>query len=123
MITNMERIQDRWQKIKFYFEGSIAEWGIVAVVFLVAFASFGLGRFSALEEAQPLISILQASDAKARSFAPGGLIVASRAGSTYHYPWCAGAAQIAARNQIWFQSEQEAQKAGYVPAKNCKGLQ
>lgn len=51
-----------------------------------------------------------------------GLLVASKNGTKYHFPWCAGASQIAEKNKIWFNSYEEAQKAGYSPATNCKGL-
>jgi hypothetical protein len=50
-------------------------------------------------------------------------VVASRTGKKYHFPWCAGARSIKESNKIWFISEQEARKAGYEPATNCKGLQ
>ena len=51
-----------------------------------------------------------------------GLLVASKNGQKYHFPWCAGASQISEKNKIWFNSYEEAQKAGYTPASNCKGL-
>jgi len=54
--------------------------------------------------------------------AVGGLVVASRTGSVYHFPWCAGASQIKAENQIWYSSEEAAKEAGYAPSRNCKGL-
>jgi hypothetical protein len=51
-----------------------------------------------------------------------GMLVASKSGKKYHFPWCAGASQIADKNKIWFDSYEEAQKAGYTPAVNCKDL-
>lgn len=112
------------QKIKNWMGDTVGEWGTVAIVFLVALASFGLGRLSSLEETRPLVSISQAPiDAKPRALAPGGLFVASKTGSVYYYPWCAGATKIAVQNQRWFKDDMEAQRAGYTPAKNCKGLQ
>jgi len=48
--------------------------------------------------------------------------VASKNGSVYHYPWCPGAQQIKEENKIYFDSKEEAEKAGYRPAKNCPGL-
>lgn len=54
--------------------------------------------------------------------APGGQFVASRAGGKYHFPWCPGAQRISEANKIWFSSVEEARKAGYTPASNCKGL-
>ncbi len=49
-------------------------------------------------------------------------IVASKNGTVYHYVWCPGAKQIKEENKIYFYSPQEAEKAGYRPAKNCPGL-
>ncbi|TSC62722.1 MAG: hypothetical protein G01um101448_259 [Parcubacteria group bacterium Gr01-1014_48] len=52
----------------------------------------------------------------------GGQYVASKKGTKYHFPWCGGAARISEENKIWFNSKEEAEKAGYTPAGNCKGL-
>ena len=123
MITNMERIQDIWLGIKGIGHDAIHEWGLIVIVFLVALASFGLGRLSALEDARPPVSITEAPAAqKPGPIVLGGLIVASRAGSTYYYPWCTGAGKILPQNQVWFASEDAARRAGYQPAKACKGL-
>lgn len=54
--------------------------------------------------------------------AAGGQYVASKKGSKYHLPWCAGAKSILEENKIWFASKEEAEKAGYTPAGNCKGI-
>ena len=121
----MQRIQDMWQKIKGVLDVGIGEWGIAALVFLVGLAAFGLGRLSALEEVRPVVSIERAETIKAprQGMYAGGLVVASRTGSAYYYPWCGGADKILSKNQVWFQSEEAATRAGYRPAKNCKGLQ
>src|SRR3989344_9050145 len=119
----MQRIQDIGLKIKGLGAEMVHEWGLVLIVFLVAMASFGLGRLSALEDARPPISVTQAPmAANQQAMAPGGLLVAARSGSVYYYPWCAGASRILPQNQRWIQSEEAARKAGYAPAKNCKGL-
>ena len=49
-----------------------------------------------------------------------GIIVASKKGEKYHWPWCAWAEKIKPENQVWFNSEAEAQKAGYQP---CSAFQ
>ena len=119
----MRNIQDIGLKIKGLGADMVHEWGLVIIVFLVAIASFGLGRLSALEDARPPISVTQAPmAANQQAMAPGGLLVAARSGSVYYYPWCTGASKILLQNQRWFQSEDAARKAGYAPAKNCKGL-
>ncbi len=50
------------------------------------------------------------------------LVVASKTGKKYHFPWCSGAKRINEANKITFQSTELARKAGYSPAANCKGL-
>ena len=48
--------------------------------------------------------------------------VASKSGTKYHLPWCGSAKQIKEENKIWFVTKEEAEKAGYTPASNCKGI-
>ncbi|HEX4799391.1 MAG TPA: hypothetical protein VFV22_02530 [Candidatus Paceibacterota bacterium] len=65
--------------------------------------------------AQPII------DTQAR--ASGAVFyVASRGGTKYHLPWCAGAKQIKEENKITFNTKEDAELAGYTPASNCKGI-
>jgi cobalamin synthase len=119
----MQNIHEWGQKIKILADDAIGEWGLVAVVFLVGLASFGLGRLSALEDAKPPVAITEAPTAsKPSALFMGGLVVASRSGSAYYYPWCTGATKILPANQVWFVSESAARAAGYTPAKACAGL-
>ena len=109
----------------------------VLLIILVGFASFGLGRLSAIHENTPKIRLetpqttpiesdikpvqnqpkpeLQASPAS-------GSVVVSKHGEVYHAPWCSGAKRISEANKVWYDSEEAAKKAGYRPAANCKGL-
>ncbi|TSC68096.1 MAG: hypothetical protein G01um101466_553 [Parcubacteria group bacterium Gr01-1014_66] len=48
--------------------------------------------------------------------------VASKNGTSYHYPWCPGAKKIKEENKIVFATREEAEKRGYKPAGNCPGL-
>ena len=123
----MQNIHEWGQKIKQtgknVAEAWVAEWGLIVLVFLVALASFGLGRLSALEEVRPPVSIIQApTESNQRAMALGGLFVAARSGTVYYYPWCTGVSKINPANKVWFESEAAARRAGYAPAKNCKGL-
>jgi hypothetical protein len=105
-----------------YLEKGIEEWGLIIMVFVVGFGSFGLGRLSALESAEPPVSIVQAPILQSpEGIYPGGQFVASRTGSVYYYPWCAE--NITPDKMIWFATEAAAKAAGYSPAKNCKGLE
>lgn len=120
----MTNIQELGQEIKSGADTFLAEWGIFALLILASLGSFGLGRLSAVEAAKPLIALSEASQtALAGPLIQGGMVVASQGGETYSYPWCAGAGRIAPANQRVFASADSAKKAGYRPAKNCKGLE
>jgi hypothetical protein len=112
-----------YDSIKERLDLGLYEWGLLALVLFVAAASFGLGRLSAFESDMPPVSIKSTPvSASPRSLSLGGLIVASRSGSVYYYPWCSGAQKIAEKNRRWFESEREAIAAGYAASKSCKGL-
>lgn len=101
----------------------LEEWGIVLIILFAASGSFFLGRISALEATKPPVAVRMAPEASEPcGMHIGGLIVASKTGEVYHYPWCPGAAQMKRENQVWFVNESAARKAGYVPSKNCPGL-
>ena len=122
-LMSRKNIQDFFAKCKDLLEEGVGEWGLFAIILLVALSAFGLGRLSALQSARPAVSVGEApSLAKPRGMYRGGQYVASRSGTTYYYPWCGGAQNIAPERQVWFKTEAAAQKAGYRPAKNCKGL-
>ena len=107
----------------------------ITLLILIGFAGFGLGRLSLIEENRESVNIefpeyLSASALNSQKSTAGaealainqGLLVASKNGSKYHYPWCSGGKSISEKNKIWFDSTEEARKAGYTPASNCKGL-
>ena len=120
---NWDSIRKKALQIKYYVENK-EEVVFVIVFILVTFIAFGLGRLSATAELREPLRILQAKPANVLGspYVIGGKVVASRSGSKYHAPWCSGASRIKEHNQIWFKDEQAARKAGYTPAKNCKGL-
>jgi len=115
---------------------------VVLLILLVGVGGFGLGRLSLRETATVPIQVFQSANVleatlgtsttktieNSREATPEGtevgekMYVASKTGKKYHYPWCPGAKTIAEANKIWFGSKEEAQKAGYTPAANCKGL-
>jgi hypothetical protein len=51
-----------------------------------------------------------------------GVIVASKNGTKYHWPWCSSAKKIKPENQVWFKSEAEAKAAGYTACANFTKL-
>lgn len=120
---------------------------MAVVILFVALISFFLGRISGLDEKREAVRVLNvatAGEVKGTSIstavptlqessasrdqpstgttASQGSVVASKNGTKYHYPWCAGAKQISEKNKITFGSIEEARAAGYTPASNCKGL-
>jgi len=108
---------------------------IPAVIVLIAIVSFSLGRISGLQDKRPPVRIISNNSSQINSVSSvqqtaavgasdinGGSVVASKNGTKYHYPWCAGAKQISDKNKITFNSTEEARAAGYTPASNCKGL-
>ncbi len=118
------RIQELWLEVKSGVGGLLEEWGIILIILLTAFGSFGLGRISAGEATKPPVAVRIAPEAaEPAGMYIGGLIVASKTGKVYHYPWCPGASQMKRENQVWFADEEAARKAGYAPSKNCKGLE
>jgi len=114
------------------------------VIILIAFSSFGLGRLSKIEENKTPLSIqtnqnnsnlaaisktIIGDSPKPVEVKPpqvlsnvDGKYVASKNSTKYHAPWCSGAKRIKEENIIWFNSKEEAEKAGYTPASNCKGI-
>lgn len=114
-------------------------------VILIGLAGFGLGKLSVLEKGRDQVQIKPANFIATSSVSSvknvnimaeipmsaaamiatedaKGLLVASKNGTKYHFSWCAGAKQIVEKNKIWFDSYEEAQKAGYTAASNCPGL-
>ncbi len=51
-----------------------------------------------------------------------GMYVGSKNSNKFHLPWCSGAQRISEENKVWFQTKEEAEAMGYIPAANCKGI-
>lgn len=126
MLNLSNKIKQVKLKIQPYENDAI----LILVIILVALISFGLGRLSKIRENKIPISI-ESAVSNVSGVAKAGdnpttsnekLFVASKSGTKYHYPWCPGALNIKEENKIWFSSREEAEKAGYSPAGNCKGL-
>jgi Metal binding domain of Ada len=129
------------QKLKSFLANDALFYSVLLIG--VAVASFGLGRQSVLEHSLPESVDKQEDFAEVRpaptapaptplsgtsapQIAPSagiGEVVASKSGTKYHLPTCAGAKQIKPENLISFASVAAAEAAGYTPAANCKGLQ
>ncbi len=96
----------------------------IAILILASSLSFGLGYLAGLDSQQASNILLEASpltSPPATTTAPGH-VVASKSGTKYYLPTCAGVDRISDANKVWFTSESAARKAGYTPAANCAGL-
>jgi len=110
---------------------------IATIILSVAFLSFFLGRISVLQEERGQFQVIYPEGQQA--FVAGATepqneenkttvseseknYVASKTGSKYHFPWCSGAKAIKEENKVYFATKAEAERAGYDPAANCKGL-
>ncbi len=116
-------------KIKNFIKAYEKDLILAVAVILVALISFGLGRLSKIRELKTPIKIenvvsiaTTTANVATTTNSVSGEVVASKNGTKYHYPWCPGAATIKEENKIYFASIEEARKAGYTPAANCKGL-
>lgn len=103
---------------------------LAVTVMMVAIISFGLGRLSKIREEKIPITIENAatstgvsnSQRAALTIGEQRIFVASKNGKKYYYAWCESAQKIKEINRVWFSSKEEAERAGYDPAVNCKGL-
>lgn len=105
------------------------------LIILVAFASFGLGRLSLLEERKVPVKIENTILEKnvndtAKIEGVENIIIndsqsdltkvfASKNGTKYYYTWCGGISRISEQNKVTFSSAKEAESAGYSIAANC----
>jgi|SRR3989344_9521525 len=124
------------EKVKLWMEENRSDLYTAAIIFLVCLSAFGLGRLSILWPQKEPLRIIGGQEAAAISgnketkpeknanIPPSAQdkYVASKSGTAYHYPWCAGAQKIKEENKIWFKTKEEAEDRGYKPAGNCDGL-
>ena len=110
-------------------------YSLVLILIIVSIFT-ALGRLYALEELYEPIKIsypglpqttftlgfLSTIDSSSAGTTSSGEVVASKNGKKYYFPWCGTVKRIKPENQIKFDSIEEALKAGFTPAANCKGL-
>lgn len=112
---------------------------ILACIILIAIIGYNLGRITALQKTPIKITrgadIFQAGESNPKRKTWAGetskpkpvhpddpRVVASKSSSSkkYHFTWCSGAKKIKPENQVWFDTAQAAQAAGYTLAGNCQ---
>jgi len=106
------------EKCKIFFQKIPRDVLVIIILILASSASFGLGYLAGLDAGQGSEVKLQELPAAATT----GNFVASKTGTKYYLPSCAGADKISDANKVWFASASAAAAAGYAPAANCKGL-
>lgn len=90
---------------------------ILSILVLASSLSFGLGYLAGLDAAMPTSDVIEAQPVSTE-----GQVVASKSGTKYYLPECAGADRISDANKVWFVSASAANTAGYTPAANCDGI-
>lgn len=111
-----------------------------AVLLTISAGIGGWKLFNITESRQPIVmeytQLAQVNEAASENLLPNaaesrsasttssttGAFVASKNGKSYYLPSCAASERILEKNRVWFNTREEAEKAGYLPAKNCKGL-
>ncbi|OPL12036.1 MAG: hypothetical protein AVO34_02150 [Firmicutes bacterium ML8_F2] len=132
MIADLKRIVNpNAKKLQRWAGDNESDIILTIGIILIALISFGAGRLTALQaDIKPIViqnpsaSVIQASkfdsgeNATEDTTKEQGKLVGSVNSSKYHWPECPWAKKIAPQNQIWFDSEAEAQTAGYAPCGN-----
>lgn len=122
-----------WDLIRANFDGIF----VACLLVLCSIISFNLGRISALEKTPlkfetdaNIFNAVENSKNKAvnspdvstsiNKIQTDPRVVVSKNSDKYHFSWCSGAKRIKEENKIWFNSTQEAERAGYTLAANCQ---
>ena len=135
MLTMLSETIKLCKRLVGWVKSNNKELYLAAIIILIAAISFGLGRLSKIREEKTPITIENVKENEETSeskplltsnvdneIKTDKIFVASRNGKKYYYIWCESANVIKEQNRVWFSTQAEAQKAGYQPAANCKGL-
>ena len=95
---------------------------VVGILVLSSSLCFGLGYLAGLDAGRTSEISIEPGPMPTSAASPMEQVVASKNGTKYYLPGCAGADRIAEVNKVWFPSPSAARKAGYAPAANCAGL-
>ena len=136
-VNNLIMLPKLWDKIKAYQYHIF----LALCIGLISFINFNLGKINALEKLPIKIGErsnlkTEANNLKADIYNAATdnqqqtmnnqkkldtRVVVSKASTSkkYHYSWCASANKIKEENKLWFNSDKEAEAAGYTLAGNC----
>lgn len=117
-------IADTREKCKRYLARVPRDVLIISILVLASVLSFWLGLLAGQDVGQGRDTVSEAPllDAAVATTSTAGGVVASKNGTKYYLPGCAGASRISDANKVWFASAAAAEAQGYAPAANCKGL-
>lgn len=121
------------QELARYFKGLCSNSDVLLVVIIIV---TGVGGFALGKASNSSFEAMKAISHEERNNKPLKIpqteqeatvianqqYVASKNGTKYHLLWCPGAKQIKEENKVYFESKDEAERAGYTPAANCKGI-
>jgi len=120
-------------QFKYFVNKNKSDIFFIISIILVALISFGAGYLLAPKTAQQSIIFQEAAGSLIQSLDQGqgtkdtqaqpaqqGKFVGSSKSNKYHWPDCPFAQKIAVQNQVWFNSEAEAQTAGYKLCSQCE---
>ena len=124
------------EKVSNFIKSSQYHIFLAICIGLISFISFNLGKVASNEKGSLKITqdanIYKAvsSEETDNALSPTPKItpkpldlrvVVSKASDSrkYHYSWCGSWKRITAKNQLWFENEEAAIKAGYTLAGNC----
>lgn len=121
----IDLVKERWeaQKDSFFLAFSL----FLGVVLIMGLLRLGMLRqdrnaITLQEAGTQIVGEEDLADKYLAASGLPGLVVASRNGTRYYYPWCGGFSRIKEANKVLFQSIETAEKAGYTIASGCEGL-
>lgn len=113
-------IAETRERCKGFFASVPRDALIIAVLVLASLLSFGLGYLAGQDAAAREVG--RAPETPTVAASTTNQVVASKNGTKYYLPGCAGAERISDANKVWFVSAESARAAGYAPAVGCNGL-
>jgi len=105
---------------------------VPTLIVLVGLAGFGAGKLAKIEEVRPPVSVEildqpsqianVENSVSSSKISPQGVYVAARGGMVYYLPSCPTVSRILEKNKIWFESREQAEKAGFKPSSSCADM-
>ena len=104
-------------------ENNIKRIGIIGSIICYGLSSYLLGGFDQRKDVIESVVIVKDSQeiiVYEKGGGEGGLIVASKSGKKYYFPWCSGINRIKEENRIFFENVAIAESKGLTLSKTCQ---